>query len=467
MKKVNKLLLAFVALFAFLNAQAQETSPVEFMRMNPYQLKANPATDLPYESVMSLLIGNIGLNVQNSSLRYDNLFDFDAQGRPEVYNIRKFANSIKENNFLGLDANLDIFTLYRRLGPGMITFDYGVKAQADVKYNDGLFKLLGYGNSSFVGEDHPVKVNMDANATLSQEFAVGYQWNVNERLSLGGRAKLLFGVANVNTQRADIKLFTDPETYALRLEEEIAVRTSMPSAITLDNGELGGAGGFSMSDLFRNLGFGIDFGAEYRFNDRFSAVAAVSDLGFFNWHGNNIEMKSNIQDAGQFYDDNSFLFQGMDLEQLQSVISDESYRELFIDTLKQYFGLTFDRGDRYMTMQNTNLLLRGNYDLDLHNRFSLQAQGRFYQSGFRPALTLAYNGYFFDKLDVCVTYTMMPHCYDNIGFGIAGRLFKTCQVYLTTNSVLGFFNPLNTSGLNVQAGIVFVLRPEDKNNEYE
>jgi hypothetical protein len=61
----------------------------------------------------------------------------------------------------------------------------------------------------------------------------------------------------------------------------------------------------------------------------------------------------------------------------------------------------------------------------------------------------------------------MPNSYDNIGLGISGRLFKTCNIYLTTNNVIGLFAPMNASGMNVQAGIVFVLRPEDKNNEYE
>ena len=123
--------------------------------------------------------------------------------------------------------------------------------------------------------------------------------------------------------------------------------------------------------------------------------------------------------------------------------------------------------EKYNTALNTNLLLRGNYDLDAHNRFSAQVQGRFLGSGFRPAFTLAYNGNFFEKLDVCATYTIMPNSYDNIGLGISGRLFKTCNIYLTTNNVIGLFAPLNASGMNVQAGIVFVLRPEDKNNEYE
>lgn len=468
MKKMNRVLLASaLMMLGVVNAYAQNASPVDFMRMNPYQLKANPATDLPYESMMSLLIGNVSVGVQNTSLRYNNFFDFDAQGRPDVVNLCKLANSLNKQNYLGLDVNYNFFYLGRRLKHGMLTYEHNIRSQATAKYNDGPFKLLAFGNSAFVGADNPVSLKLQVNASLFQEFAVGYQWNVNEKLSLGGRAKLLFGVGNVNTQVVDAKLFTDPDTYALSLEETVAIRTSMPRVVTLNDGEIGGNGGFGIGDLFHNPGFGVDFGAEYRFDDKFSLVAAVRDLGFMRWSANNIEINSHVQDAGQFYDDGNFLFNGMDLEQLQSVISDVEYREMFFDTLQQYFRLHYDRGANYTTMLNANFLVRGNYDLDPHNRFSAQVQGLVHNGGFRPALTLAYNGYFYEKLDVCVTYTMMPNSYDNLGIGISGRLFKTCNIFLTSNNVLGFFSPMNLSGLHVQAGIVFVLRPEDKNNEYE
>ena len=160
MKKLNNLVLALAVLLGVVAAQAQEVSPVDFMRMNPYQMKANPATDLPYVSVMSLVIGNIGLDVQNTTLRYDNLFEFDAQGRPTTLNLRQFANSLSESNYLGFNLDADLFTLYRRLNSGMITINYGLKVQTDAKYSDGLFKLLGYGNGAFVGDDNPVKINI-------------------------------------------------------------------------------------------------------------------------------------------------------------------------------------------------------------------------------------------------------------------------------------------------------------------
>ena len=468
MKKSFGILSVLALAFAFATANAQQVSPVDFMRMNPYQMNANPATDLPYESVMSLLIGNIGVDVQNTTLRYNNFFDFDAQGRPVTINLRQLANSLKPSNFVGANFHIDLFTLYRRLGPGMLTVNWGIKEESDIRFNDGLFKLLGYGNSSFVGESNPVNVNVKASALAYQEFAAGYQINITDQFSVGGRVKLLFGTANITTDAFEAQLVTDPESYALRLRENIAMKVAMPYVVYVNkDGELKGDGPFGFAELFRNPGFGIDLGAEYRFNDQFSAVAAVNDLGFIHWGKNNFTVKSAVNNVGQFYDNGDFLFNGLEWSQLEQISSDGTYREQFLDTLKQYFQVEYAPLEKYNTALHTNLMLRGNYDLDAHNRFSAQVQGRFLGSGFRPAFTLAYNGYFYEKLDVCVTYTIMPHSYDNIGLGISGRLFKTCNIYLTTNNVIGLFAPLNASGMNVQAGIVFVLRPEDKNNEYE
>ena len=457
MKEICKFVAALTLMLAVVSVEAQEVSPVDFMRMNPYQMKANPATDLPYKSVMSLVFGNIGLDVQNTTLRYDNLFDFDPQGRPVTLNLRQLANSLKADNFMGFNANMELFTLYHRLNKGMLTINYDIKTQCDARYSDGLFKLLGYGNGAFVGHDNPVKIDLDMNAQFYQEFALGYQLNVTDQLSLGGRAKLLFGFGNVTTDVFDVRLFTDADTYALRLEENVAMRAAMPNAIYVNEaGQLKTNGLFKVGDLFRNPGFGLDLAAEYRFNEQFSAVAAVHDLGFIHWGLNNIEMSSRIDNAGQFYDDGDFLYSGLEWGQLKLIASDIAYREQFLDTLKHYFQLEYAPLEKYNTALNTNLLLRGNYDLDAHNRFSAQVQGRFLGSGFRPALTLAYSGSFFHMLDVCATYTVMPNSYDNIGFGIAG-VFDTFHIYLTTNNIIGCFKPMNASGMNAQVGIVFNL----------
>ena len=455
MRKMSRILLVAVLLLVVYATQAQTVSPVDFMRLNPYQLRSNPAANLPYNSVLSVAIGNVGLDVRNTSLRYDNLFEFDAEGRPASVSLTKFANSLKEDNFTGFNANWELFTFYRRLVEGAISINYGVKVQGDARYNDGLFKLLGYGNGAFVGEDNPAFVDLKLNAMAYQELAVGYQYNLTEQLSVGGRAKLLFGLFDVKTEAFNATIYTDPESYALRIQESVAMRLAMPNVVYADgSGRLKTDGRFGLGELFRNPGLALDFGAEYRINPQFSLVAAVHDLGFIHWGKNSIDVKGQINDAGQFYDNGDFLFEGLNVDELQLIISDDWYRGEFLDTLQRYFQLQYDPLSSYTTSLNTNLLIRGNFDLDAHNRFSAQAQGCFLGTGFRPAFTVAYCGSFWDNLNVCVSYTAMPESYDNIGLGLSAMI-KTCNIYLTTNNLLGVFKPLNTSAYNVQLGIVF------------
>lgn len=457
MKKLNKSLLLFALVFALASAQAQEVSPVDFMKMNPYQMNSNAAAHLPYTRVAILVFGNVGLGFQNTGLNYDNAFDFDAQGRPTVLNLNKLANGMKESNLMSLSVNENLLTFCSRVGNGMITFGINSRVKGDFTYNDGLFKLLANGNSAFVGDDNPACVNLNLNAMAYDEFALGYQLDVNKQLSLGVRAKLLFGVANVTTDVFEAKLFTDPDSYAIRIQDNIGVRASMPSMVRLENGVLGTKGGLVFGDFFSNVGFGVDLAAEYHFTDRFGMVAAVNDLGFIRWGANNVRMAGGINEVGPMYDNGSFLYNGIDIDELQRVVSDEIYRELFFDSLRQYFQLDITPMEKYTTSLNANLLLRGYYDLDANNRVSAQVQGGFYKSGFRPAMTLAYSSSFFNMIDVCATYTMMKESYANIGLGLALRI-NSLQIYAATNNIIGVFNPLNTKGFNAQCGIVFNMR---------
>ena len=460
MNKLFKVSTIVALVFVISSLEAQIVSPVDFMRMNPYQMKTNPATDLPYSSVMSLLIGNVNLNVQNSTLRYDNLFEFDAQGLPISHAFHNLANG-KSKNFMEVDADLELFTLYRRIGNGMLTFDWGVKVRTDLLFSNDLFKLLINGNSDFIGENNPANVNVNLNLNAYREFAVGYQHNINEKLSIGGRAKLLFGIANISTKSANAKLFSTDDSYDIRVEEDVNVLASLPRVITFENGILDANGGFRFGDLYSNIGFGADLAVEYRFDEHFGVMAAVNDLGLIHWKLNNMKLVDQIEGDSLFCDNGSFLFDGLDDEQLQLIVKDEYYRGRVWDTIRQYFPIELQHTGDYSTKLNTNVLLRGYYDIDGMNRFILQAQGVFNGSGFRPAMTLAYNGSFFKMLDVCATYTIMPGSYDNIGLGIAG-VFNMFHIYLTTNNLLGCFKPLQTSAINAQVGIVFNLRMPEK-----
>ena len=462
MRKLHKIVLPLALLAMSLSVKAQEVSPVDFMRMNPFQINSNISVDLPYRAYFSIGLGNLNMGIVNTGFHYDNVFDFDAQGYPVTVNLKNFANSLKETNTLGFRIQENVLSFGFRVKKQMFHFAYNVHVNTDFGYNDGLFKFLANGNAAFVGEDNPAVIKLNLNMQSYQEFAFGYQLRLNEHLSIGARTKLLFGAANVKTDALSLRLYTDADTYALRLDKDIRMKFSLPMSISMDEGGAFQIGKMNVGHLFKdNIGVAFDLGAEYRFDEHFSAVAAVNDLGFIKWKSNNRQVQVNLIDVGQFYDNGSFYFDGLDVEQIQMLASDEQYRKDFMDTLGQYVSVDFDEMESYTTSLYTNVLLRGSYDIDAQNRFSAQLDGSFIGGSFRPAFTVAYGGSFFKMLDVCVTYSMKKQSFDNVGVGLAGN-FGAFHIYLATNNLLGFFNPLNRDGIIAQFGILFNIRDKKK-----
>ena len=457
MKKIQFFNIAILA-FVSLVANAQNVSPVDFMDSNPYQLRNNPSAVMPYDSHVSVAIGNICGDFRNLDFRMKNLFGYDASGRPSVIDLKQFANSLNPVNSMNSAFDMEVLGIGRKSHYGYVTYSHRLRFQSACNYSDDLFQLAASGNAAFVGENNPVDMKMDMNLMAFQEFALGYQICPVKNLSVGGRVKLLFGAAEAKTEACNVKLYTDSETYALRLCEDMAVRVASPMPFHVADGEMAfNNSRFDVGDLFCSPGFGVDLAASYRINEKFSVTAAVNDLGFISWNKTGVMLNGQIADQGDFYDDGDFIFQGLDVNDIQKLVSDEAYREWFVENLDHYFDFASEYMDSYTTMLHTNFLLRGTYTLNEKHRFVAQMQGYCSGLGFRPALTLAYNANLNKHFDLCATYTMMRKSFDNLGLGVTCNL-KFFHVYVATNNIIGCFSPLNTSGLNFQAGIFFTVK---------
>ena len=457
MKKLHVITIAVLTFMSAL-ANAQNVTPVDFMDTNPYQLRNNPSVVMPYDSHVSVVIGNICGDFRNLNFRLENAFGYDASGRPTVIDLKQLANSLNPENSMNSTFDMEVLGFGRKLRHGYLTYSHRVRFQSNCNYTDDLFQLAASGNAAFVGENNPADMKMDMNLLGFQEFAVGYQICPTEKLSVGGRVKLLLGAAEMQTEACHVQLYTDPETYALRLREDMAVSVASPMPFHVEDDKfMFNNSRFDFTHLFCSPGFGIDLAATYRIGEKFSMTAAVNDLGFISWKKTAVMLNGQIADCGEFYDDGSFLFQGLDINDIQKLVSDEEYRKWFVENLGNYFDFTSENLEPYTTLLHTNFLLRGAYSLNEKHRFIAQMQGYCSGLGFRPAFTVAYNGNLNKYFDLCATYSMMKNSFDNIGIGVTCNL-KFFHLYLATNNIIGCFNPLNTSGVNIQAGIFFTVR---------
>jgi hypothetical protein len=281
---------------------------------------------------------------------------------------------------------------------GYFTFSHRFREMGSVRFNKDLFGLLFTGNGSYMGEDNPAKADLALAVRAYQEFNFGYQMCLTEKLNIGARFKFLMGFADAKSKAASFQLVTDPETYAMRASGDVDMRLTMPYQMTLEHGLLHvGSTRFDIANLFKNYGAGIDLGAEYQINDQIGVAAAINDLGFIRWNNYSFQINGGVEDAGPFYDNGSFVFNGLTTEQLEGILDDPSYLKKYGDTLMRYFDLNAVGLKGYTSGLNTTMMVRGYYDLTPEHRFSAQLTGYASGIGFRPAMTLAYTGSFAEK----------------------------------------------------------------------
>ncbi len=454
MKNVHRIILVISLAYTVCLTEAQNVSPVDFMRNNTKPLFANPAAFTPDDFYFDIVLGNLNFDFQNTGLKYDNFFDFDANGYPVMLNINKGIAGLGKTNYLNSSFSLDVLSFGFRTKHGFFTFNHRIHEQESLVYSKDMLQLIFNGNAAFLGQDNPADLNLGLNFRAFHDINLGWQMCLTDKLNVGLRLKFLMGLAdaqaNVNAQ-----LYTDPDSYALRLTAGADGRATLPFCFVTPDGEIdyNPEININAADLFGNYGGGIDFGAEYQINDRWSVAAAVNDLGWISWKSYPERIKAGLADGGAFYQDNGIVFEGLTDEQIDGIMNDPDYLSHLTDSLMDYVSYDVSVVP-YASMLNTSAMVRGNFDLTPNHRFSAQLLGYYTGFGIRPAATVAYTGSFNKRYDVVATYTIMPGSYDNIGIGLSAN-FGVVHLFVASNNVLAFVNPVNSTQLNFRLGISF------------
>lgn len=443
---MKKYLLIFGFILSLSHLAAQESRTVHFMQFNPYSNLLNPAAEVKYTAYFSLpVISNINLNIENTGFNYDKIFKDNGTGK--TLTINKFIDNLHKTNRLNLNFNLDVLTFGFKAGDLFVTFSDRIRADAYLFYPQTLFKLPLQGNMNYI--DEPAEFdNLAVNANIYNELGIGFRYQINEHWAVGFKPKFLIGLANIKTEDCHFKLTTDPETYNLNMQENFSIN----SACLVDFSNLNN---FNVSDiskcLFKNLGFAIDLGVNYKINDKWSVGAAVSDLGFIHWTTFAENYESHTEDGGRYYSDGQFYFSGIDASQ---IVDDEDYMDKFVDSLEAYFPVNSSSVKSYNSATYAKLVVEGRYQIHPNHAFSMMFRGDIINQFFIPSLTVAWDGMIGNFLNLCVNYTVLPHSYANVGVGV-GFAFNGFQLYVATDNVLAPIKMLSTRQAGLQAGIVF------------
>lgn len=461
MKKIYKLFVVIALICTSLTSNAQvDRLSVTLLPQMPYANLTNPGIRVNYNGMFGFAVSNIDVSLFNSNLLYSNIYRFEGSDPVAIDGV-KLINSLKEQgNSLRADFSLDFLNVGFRVKKLFFNIDWKLRFDSQYVYSRDFLGFFVMGNANYM-DDNPADFNVNADANLFSELGVAVQYDINEKLTVGIRPKVLFGLANCSLNNERTKIYTDSETYAMSADIDFSIRgasiinreinTLTDVTKIFDLGQLSLGEAVSVS---KNIGFGVDLGAEYIINEHFGVAAGVYDLGFIQWKDSKIKTK---QSTGVIVNDAVF----NSIEDLKTL----DYKAVVNTMIEHIWGSdSVVDGGTYKTALKSKVQLQGFYQLNDMLRATLIAQSYIIDGKMYPSVTAAYSGFFFKFLNLTANYTYSSYVGSSVGAGI-GFHAGPVNIYAATDNIL-ILTKLNKTtpellstynAMNVRFGLVFSI----------
>ncbi|MCC6690395.1 MAG: thrombospondin type 3 repeat-containing protein, partial [Bacteroidia bacterium] len=459
MKKTVIILLFFISLYS---SFAQQNFTLYNMRAIPQSMYVNPA-QIPASRINIGLpaISSLYTCVGNNGFKLDDLFKVD--GNTITYNVDGLIGNLKKNNYITASLHIDLLSFGFKIKKNYFSFNLTEKADLWLRYPKAFLDFLWKGNGAFLGTEQ--NFNFGINATHYREWGFGYTRELNEKLVVGGRLKLLSGMENVSVAKSDVTFYTDPNDFSYKVTSNILVNTSADTA---------GFNHFNATNYlfnFSNPGLGIDLGANYKLNDKFSFSASLINLGYISWNSNTTNYRSNNPGA-------TFVYKGVGLSTLGiDTIKFDAAIQKMTDSLQKTFDIKNNLHDKYTSYLPAQMYVGGNYAINEKNAAGLLLYAQVLDHTFRPGATVSISSRVGNALTSVLSYSMFNRGFGNIGFGFSVNAGPV-QLYAVSDNVLGmlmmneyksknnsFVAPAYAKFLNVRAGINITIGRNTKDKD--
>ena len=480
----TKYILIIILALIIADASAQNSQVMYFMNL-PQNHLINPALRPSNSIYIGLpVVSGINMNINNNFVNFSDIF---LKGQPKDsiisflhpdYDVNKFLAKIKQRNSIEPETMIQLLGVGFSLGKdGYVFFDINERIDGNIVLPGDLFKLALKGNEEFVGSKIDLS-SLRGDIKYYREFGLGYSRNITDKLRIGIKGKLLFGIAAASIDNKSLGI-TVNEDYSHTLDANLAVNMSGPvnvymdsknniDSIKFDDNRFKTRSG--ITDFFsgkKNMGLGMDIGATYDLTDRIVVSASITDLGFIRWK----------KDVTNLTAKNQFEFSGLNmLDVVNGTQTIDQVGQDMLDSLKNAFVVSKSK-TAFTTYLPFGISLGGSYNVTKQFSVGLLSYSRVIGKQIREALTLSANINLGSALSTSLSYTAENHQYDNLGAGLAFRA-GVAQFYLLTDRIpllwnkikndnSNFILPANWNTFNLRLGMNFVFgnRPKKKNDK--
>lgn len=429
MKKLYRYLIIIALICSSLVAKAQNDGiGLTLLPQMPYVNYYNPGIKMPYNGMVGVIFSNINVSMYNSSVKYSNLYGNDKT----VIDGVKFVNSLDDDNVINFNFSMEMVNAGFRVNKLFFNIDWRLRMTGNFGYSQDFVGLFVFGNAHYMGADNPCDFSLSLDASVFQEFAISAQYEINDKLTVGIRPKLLSGIANIVVDNKDTKIFTDPNTYAITADVDMNLKMASllegnPQTIEDIGKMLDSVQKSDMFDFGENIGIGLDLGASYTINEHFGVAAGIYDLGYIKWTDAKVKKvnKKAVTLNDAVFDDYN------DLTNLEL-----DYSSMLKDVIDEVWGdELLEQGADYKTYLKTRFMVQGYYELNPMVRATAIGQMYFVKGKVHPALTLAYSGNFWNHLNLTLNCTMSKYTGTAVGAGI-GAHFGAFNIYAVTDNIM-------------------------------
>ncbi|PIB36722.1 hypothetical protein BFP72_15600 [Reichenbachiella sp. 5M10] len=382
------------------------------------------------------LMSGLAVDV-NSRVSYNDMVTMDEDGN-KVYDFDNFVNQSQEHNYLGVVA--EISTFYLGIKPNNNTaISIFVRERISTKsfYSHDLVDFAWNGNESYIGKTLDL-TNTLTDSRYYREYGLGL-WKKfpKQKLEVGIRGKFLNGMVSAisDTQFSGSVTIDDDYQHQLQIKNT-AVNTSGLNILEDGSNE-------EIQEYFTyndNLGFGIDLGANWRINDKFSTSVAINDLGFINWKAD--PRNYIVADTTINFGDFSF----KDADNIEDIISDSLLNKL--DDSVTYKS--------YRSGLNTSVYASGMYHLSPKDKVTATVSSRIVQGSWRMLYAVGYTRQLGNIFSVSGNIIKKPQ--QGIDLGLAAEVtLGALQLYIASDQVLKSWDVPNMKSFDIQFGINFIF----------
>ncbi|MDE6354151.1 MAG: hypothetical protein K2L56_03690 [Prevotella sp.] len=363
-------------------AMAQTLNSAYFTEDYQFRHTMNPAfaNERSYVSIPAL--GNINVKIQGNFGYEDIIMPNPMYPSESEKRMTTFMNpyisagqaldglSTGNNRIIG-DVGVTLLSGGFKAWGGYNTVEVNSKTSFGVSLPYGLLEFAkNIGNNNYdIGD-------INVNAQSYVELALGHSRQINDKLRLGAKLKLLFGVARADLLMKDMKAeFASEDKWIVSGEAQanVSMKGFAYKQETADYKEEGRGQYQRINDVdidgagLGGFGMAVDLGGVYKINDDWTVSASLLDLGFISW--SNDMQAVNISDRFEF---GGFHDVAVTRDRGGEKLSEKSDR--YADQLKEFANLR-DNGDQggRTTGIGMTINLAGEYTLPVYRKIKLGA----------------------------------------------------------------------------------------------